>query len=425
MAKLRVDKLVKGNAVWHEHQAEDIGDLDLSIYQLILAEGAFVDGDKTKLDGIADGAEVNVNADWNAVSGDAEILNKPTIPTNYLKDDADDNNNGNLLTLGSLGIDATIDHTISNSSDDLIFTNPNEDGKAFFNFNRGGTTGNLVEMDGNLGLFRVSAFGGDYGLAGLYNITGTMGMTSITGMVGMNPTLTGNGILVANLVQPTYTTGSSVTNIAFYMNPLPTGTAPLNIETIRTVATNHRVNVNDTIKIISEQGFNRAFFAFGADDTSVNTYTQIVLGGEASVGDFGFTAPTYLEEMITLQGGCSRPLGTTGSVTQKGLKFTGFGTGVTGLIGGTDSCYAMHANGGLFAHAYDYNPATYNALTFGASEDAGIGYNGTDLEIDTQLVGTGTLDLSSQTATAITTETLSEYVTIKIGGVAKKIAIVA
>ena len=35
---------------------------------------------KTKLDGIASGAEVNVNADWNATSGDAQILNKPTIP---------------------------------------------------------------------------------------------------------------------------------------------------------------------------------------------------------------------------------------------------------------------------------------------------------------------------------------------------------
>jgi len=32
----------------------------------------------TKLQGIEDGAEVNVNADWNAVSGDAQILNKPT-----------------------------------------------------------------------------------------------------------------------------------------------------------------------------------------------------------------------------------------------------------------------------------------------------------------------------------------------------------
>lgn len=37
--------------------------------------------DKIKLNGIAAGAEVNVNADWNATEGDALILNKPTIPT--------------------------------------------------------------------------------------------------------------------------------------------------------------------------------------------------------------------------------------------------------------------------------------------------------------------------------------------------------
>lgn len=33
----------------------------------------------SKLAGIAAGAEVNVNADWNAASGDAQILNKPTL----------------------------------------------------------------------------------------------------------------------------------------------------------------------------------------------------------------------------------------------------------------------------------------------------------------------------------------------------------
>lgn len=33
--------------------------------------------EKNKLSGIQEGAEVNVNPDWNATSGDAEILNKP------------------------------------------------------------------------------------------------------------------------------------------------------------------------------------------------------------------------------------------------------------------------------------------------------------------------------------------------------------
>lgn len=37
--------------------------------------------EKQKLAGIEAGAEVNVNADWNASSGDAQILNKPTLAT--------------------------------------------------------------------------------------------------------------------------------------------------------------------------------------------------------------------------------------------------------------------------------------------------------------------------------------------------------
>lgn len=41
----------------------------------------YTDEDKTKLNGIAAGAEVNVNADWNATEGDALILNKPTLAT--------------------------------------------------------------------------------------------------------------------------------------------------------------------------------------------------------------------------------------------------------------------------------------------------------------------------------------------------------
>jgi len=41
----------------------------------------YTTAEKSKLAGIEAGAEVNVNADWNAISGDAQILNKPTIPS--------------------------------------------------------------------------------------------------------------------------------------------------------------------------------------------------------------------------------------------------------------------------------------------------------------------------------------------------------
>ena len=42
--------------------------------------GLMSGSDKTKLDSIQSNAEINVNADWNATSGDAQILNKPSIP---------------------------------------------------------------------------------------------------------------------------------------------------------------------------------------------------------------------------------------------------------------------------------------------------------------------------------------------------------
>ena len=44
---------------------------------------SFTKAGQNKLDGIQEGAEVNVNADWDASSGDAQILNKPTTISGY------------------------------------------------------------------------------------------------------------------------------------------------------------------------------------------------------------------------------------------------------------------------------------------------------------------------------------------------------
>jgi len=43
--------------------------------------------EKTKLAGIAEGAEVNIQVDWNAMSGDAQILNKPANIDEDITDD--------------------------------------------------------------------------------------------------------------------------------------------------------------------------------------------------------------------------------------------------------------------------------------------------------------------------------------------------
>lgn len=69
-------------------QAEDIGVAVQAYDADLVSDGAYVHTDnnyttdeKNKLAGIEAGAEVNVNADWAASSGDAQILNKPTLGT--------------------------------------------------------------------------------------------------------------------------------------------------------------------------------------------------------------------------------------------------------------------------------------------------------------------------------------------------------
>ncbi len=47
----------------------------------IYGSGLMSGFDKEKLNGIEEGAKANVRSDWNATTGDAVILNKPTIPT--------------------------------------------------------------------------------------------------------------------------------------------------------------------------------------------------------------------------------------------------------------------------------------------------------------------------------------------------------
>lgn len=79
------------------------------------AKISFDSTSSTKLGTIAEGAEVNVNADWNATSGDAEILNKPTIPTNNNQL----TNGAGYITDGNTGWDNSYGFITASSSDTL------------------------------------------------------------------------------------------------------------------------------------------------------------------------------------------------------------------------------------------------------------------------------------------------------------------
>lgn len=75
-------------------------------------DGLFSKNDKSKLDGIESGAQVNVQSDWNATSGDSFIKNKPTTLAGYNITDAKIDNNG-TITLGTVSIEVMTNDEIN------------------------------------------------------------------------------------------------------------------------------------------------------------------------------------------------------------------------------------------------------------------------------------------------------------------------
>ena len=94
----------KLNAIESNATADQTNSEIKTAYEANSDTNAFTDAEKTKLSGIATGAEVNVQSDFNATSGDAVILNKPTIPS-ALNDLSDVNTagvaNGKILKYDS------------------------------------------------------------------------------------------------------------------------------------------------------------------------------------------------------------------------------------------------------------------------------------------------------------------------------------
>ena len=75
-------------------------------------DGLFSRDDYSKLNGIESGAQVNVQSDWTATSGDSFIKNKPTTLAGYNITDAKIDNNG-TITLGTVSIEVITNDEIN------------------------------------------------------------------------------------------------------------------------------------------------------------------------------------------------------------------------------------------------------------------------------------------------------------------------
>lgn len=123
------------------------------------ASGLMSFTDKTKLNGIASGAEVNVQSDWNITdnTSDAFIKNKPTIPTvDYPVTDVKVNNTSILSNkVANLVTNSTYNATTNKiaTMSDLPNTS---------NFIQKSDTSGLVKNDGTIDTTSYSTFSGSY-----------------------------------------------------------------------------------------------------------------------------------------------------------------------------------------------------------------------------------------------------------------------
>jgi hypothetical protein len=135
----------------------------------------YTTAEKSKLAGIEAGAEVNVNADWNATTGDAAILNKPTLGTMSSQNADNVNITGGSITSGM--VTSALGYTPYNS------TNPS----------------NYITTAGARSAISVTGAGSYDSATGVINIvggvtsfntrTGAISLTSgdVTGALGFTP----------------------------------------------------------------------------------------------------------------------------------------------------------------------------------------------------------------------------------------------
>jgi hypothetical protein len=287
--------------------------------------------------------------------------------TDYLINNGDDTTSGTLTAAG-YNVNATLDHTITDSSDDLTITNTNQDKDIIFSVNDGGTQRTFVTIDSSNPSLVVNPGTVSLSGQGLIDIQGSLSTALAAFVLRFNPTATGGNLILFEL-NPVIA-GTNVAT-AFRFSPSSTNSYQPTGFTYQPGGPGANNNITSTAidNIIS--GFN--------SNTGTGTYTITGYKGGAAVLNISSGSLTHKE--IALTGGYTI---TAGTLTQVGIDLAGYGSRT--VIGGTATGYAVRSNGGDWTMQHDSGTGVFY---FGAADDASIGYDGTDLVIDAQQVGTG------------------------------------
>ena len=275
-------------------------------------------------------------------------------------------------------IKATANHRIDDDgSDNLVIANSNQNKAIVFQVDEFGTTHDFVIIDPSKPALTIENTGGASVLGvneGIIEVRGSWSSASVFGVMDFAPTLTGGNPL-AFYIRPTYDIGNLVAEAIRFAPTFAAGNDVSGLWALNYLPVNEVATGQSAIMGVITETFTR--LQNGTNRTV--TYTGAKFGAVATAVGAG---TTITDTMIDLTGGGIAIAG--GTVTQYGVKFTGFATATGATV------YAMHSDGGILAWAAD------NAkITIGGQEDAEIYFDGLDFNIDTDVIGTGLLKLAS------------------------------
>lgn len=270
---------------------------------------------KDKLDGIAAGAEVNVQSDWNETntSSDAYIKNKPTIPTDTWKAfygtcstaaataekaitiSADQNFSLRVGTV--IGVKFTVSNTASN-----VKLNVNSTGAKSIWYNTAAYTGASTDVCGYANRVYYYLYDGTYwcwigfGIQPNSNTIPTAYCTTAAGTAAKAASCT-NYVLTANTYIPVLFTNANSVAGAITLNINGRGAKPIYINGVASSASNHTLPAGSYIAFFN--GTNYYFRTDGvipgraeraAYGTSRRTTANIVQDGFVGASHFLATA---------------------------------------------------------------------------------------------------------------------------------------